>query len=402
MSIATHTAVPDAVRSRCVSAPSGGRVSRLAAGVLFVLALVSPSHLSAQGALSAQGFGYPPGGLSARSLGLGGATAEFDYLSARNPAALAEIRSSVLSVQGEPERRRVRFGDITEQSTLQRIPLVAAALRVQGIAFMISGHTLLDRTYLTESQGTEFIGETPISTADRFDVRGAMNELRLAMAWRWKQLSFGAGVVAISGQHTVARTRAFPDSLLFGGVLDSTRIGFEGVGAVLGVNWRATADLLFGASWRAGGGLRAVRGDDDVSEASVPGRLGGGVLYQGIAGTVLAVNVEQVNWSAMNGLGTEASEAQDAMNWSVGAEVVGGSLRRSPVLWRVGYRKRDLPFLLNGSAVSETAIHGGLGLPIAGEFASLDLALQRALRRVVGDVAEEDAWGLSVGITLRP
>ena len=56
---------------------------------------------------------------------------------------------------------------------------------------------------------------------------------------------------------------------------------------------------------------------------------------------------------------------------------------------------RDLP-------VSERAFHGGLGVPLAGEFAVLDLGLQRSLRRVQGDQAREDAWGLSASLTIRP
>jgi hypothetical protein len=229
-----------------------------------------------------------------------------------------------------------------------------------------------------------------------------MTELRLAAGWSWKSLGLGAAIVAVTGEHSVVRTRAFPDTLRFGGVLDSTRIGFEGVGAAFGVNWRVTPDLLVAGSWKVGGGLNALRRDSTLRSATLPGRLGAGVLYQGFAGTVLAANVERVQWSAMNGLGSDAAKAQDATNWSVGTEFEGGALRRVPVLWRLGYGQRDLPFLLRDLPVSERAIHGGLGIPIASEFASLDLAVQRALRRVQGDQAREDAWGLSAAITIRP
>ncbi len=379
------------------------RHSIFCAAVFGVVVVLLPrTALQAQGALSAQGFGYPTGGLSTRSLGAAGATGEFDLLSSRNPAAVAEIGNSIISVQGEPEFRTVRFGDIRENSTAQRVPLIAAGLRVKRVGLLISGTTLLDRSFTTESPGSAIIDGTAVPTTDRLESRGAMTELRLAAGWTWKKLGLGAAILAVTGEHSVVRTRAFPDTLRFGGVLDSTRIGFEGVGAALGVNWRVSRDLLVGASWKVGGALNALRRDSTLRSANLPGRLGAGVLYQGFAGTVLAANVERVQWSAMNGLGSEAATAQDATNWSVGTEFEAGSLRRVPVLWRVGYGQRDLPFLLRDLPVSERGIHGGLGIPIASENASLDLSVQRSLRRVKGDQAREDAWGLSAAITIRP
>lgn len=374
-----------------------GIVIALSAG----LASFAP-HLHAQGTLSSQGFGYPPGGLSTRSLGTAGATGEFDLLSSRNPAALGDLGGTILSVQGQPEWRTLSIGGDSERSLVQRMPLVAAGLRVKQFGVMISGATLLDRSFVTESPGSALVDGVIVPTTDRLESRGAMTELRVSAGWNWKTLGLGIAAVAITGEHNVVRGRSFPDTLRFGNVLDSTRLGFQGVGAALGATWRPARDLLVGASWRLGAGLDALRGDRKISSASVPDRLGLGVLYQGAGGTVVAASLEQVGWSAMNGLGTDAAQAQDATNWSVGGEFALGALRRSPLLWRLGYAQRDLPFLLRDLPVSERAFHGGLGLPLAGEFAVLDLSLQRSLRRVQGDQAREDAWGLSAALTIRP
>jgi len=373
-----------------------------AAVIGLVISFGSGGELQSQGALSTQGFGYPPGGLSTRALGTAGATGEFDLLSARNPAAASEIGNSIISIQGEPEFRTMRFGDVREDSRVQRVPLIAAGLRVKRVGILISSTTLLDRNFSTESPGTTSIDGATIPTLDRFESRGAMTELRLAGGWTWKSFGLGAAIVAVTGEHSVVRTRLFPDTLRFGGVLDSTRIGFEGLGAVFGMNWSPSKDLLVGASWKVGGGLNALRNDTTLRSANVPSRVGAGVLYRGFAGTILAANVERVQWSAMNGLGTEAATAQDATNWSAGTEFEFGTLRRFPVAWRLGYGQRDLPFLLRDLPVSERAIHGGLGVPIAGQSASLDLSVQRSLRRVQGDQVREDAWGLSAAITIRP
>jgi hypothetical protein len=377
-------------------------LSATAKAVAALLLTVSVSSLQAQGTLSTQGFGYPPGGLSTRSLGIGGATAEFDLLSSRNPASAAEIGSSVLSVQAAPEYRTVLFNDVSERSTIQRTPLVAAGLRLKRVGLLLSASTLLDRSFTTESPGTAVIGGVPTPTTDRFESRGAITELRLSAGWNYKAFALGVAAVAVTGEHSLVRTRAFPDTLLFGGVLDSTRIGFEGLGVALGATWRATNNFLIGASYRSSGPLNVLRRDSTLRSANLPSRLGLGVLYQGFAGSVLSASLEQVGWSAMNGLGTDASRAQDALNWSVGGEFEGGALRRTSVLWRVGYAQRELPFLLRDLPVSENAIHAGVGIPISSEAASLDFSVQRSFRRVQGDQARENAWGISAALTIRP
>ncbi len=378
------------------------RPSRVALLLGATLGSALVTRADAQGALSAQGFGYPPGGYSARALGTAGATGEFDLLSSRNPAAVAEIGSGIVSAQGEPETRTLRIGDVSERSRLQRVSLIAAGLRVRGVGLLVSSSTLLDRSFRTRSAGEALIDGTPVPTVDDFESRGAMGELRLSAGWTWRGLSLGAAAVAITGQHDVVRARAFPDSLGFGTVGDSSTVGFQGIGGALGVSWRATDGLLLGASWRAGGGLDAVRRDSTLGGASVPGRLGAAVLYDGFAGTVLAASVERVGWSAMNGLGSEAATARDATNWSVGAEFASGTIRRFPIFWRVGYAQRALPFLLDGEAVSERALHAGVGLPVAGEAAVFDIAFQRGQRRIPSDRAQEDAWSITAGLTIRP
>jgi hypothetical protein len=383
--------------------PSGlARWGRACLPLALFLAVGHPGALAAQGALSAQGFGYPTGGLSARALGTAGATGEFDLLSARNPAAVGDIGSAIVSVQGEPEVRTVRIGEVSERSRLQRVPLVAAGLRVRGVAILASGSTLLDRSFASRSTGSAVIDGMPVQTIDELEARGAMTEMRLAAGWSWKSLRLGAAAVAVTGDNTVVRARTFADSLRFGAVRDTASVGFQGLGASFGMNWRPTDGLLLGASVRVGGGLEAVRRDTAIAKANVPGRVGVGVLYDGLAGTILAASVERVSWSAMNGLGSEAATAQDATNWSLGAEFVGGSIRRFPVFWRVGYARRDLPFLLQNAPVSERALHAGLGIPLAGEGAVIDLALQRSQRRVTGNAASEDAWSLTAGLTVRP
>ncbi len=376
-------------------------LARLFGCASFAVLALPLAQAHAQGALSAQGFGYPNGGMSTRALGTAGATGEFDLLSARNPAALTGLGSTVLTVQGEPEWRSLRVGDLTERSVLQRTPLVAAGLRLNRVGFLISSSTLLDRSFVTESPGSTIIDGNPVATTDRLESRGSINELRLSAGWQWKSLGLGVAAVAVSGEHDVVRARNFSDTLAFGNVRDSARLGFQGIGAAFGVNWRPSANLLLGASYLIGGGLDALRNDVTLASASVPDRLGLGVLYEAGA-TVVAASVEQVGWSGMNGLGGEAAVAQDATNWSLGLEFPVGTFRRVPILWRAGYAQRDLPFLLRDLPVTERGFHGGVGIPLAGEFATLDFAVRNAQRRVSGDAAQETGVGFSAALTIRP
>ncbi len=375
--------------------------ARWLVGATVALLALPLANAQAQGALSAQGFGYPNGGLSTRALGTAGATSEFDLLSARNPSALTGLGATVLSVQGEPEWRSLRVGELTERSVLQRTPLVAAGLRLNRVGLMISSSTLLDRSFATESPGSTIIDGNVVPTTDRLESRGSMSELRVSAGWQWKSLGLGVAAVGVTGEHDVVRARSFADTLAFGNVRDSARLGFQGLGAAFGVNWRPAPDLLIGASYLIGGGLDALRNDVSVASASVPSRIGLGVLYEAGA-TVVAASLEQIAWSGMNGLGGEAAVAQDATNWSVGVEFPVGAFRRVPILWRAGYAQRDLPFLLRDLPVTERGFHGGVGIPLAGEFAVLDFALRSAQRRVSGDEAQETGIGFSAALTIRP
>ena len=62
------------------------RRHRIAAAAL---ALGLPGSLAAQGTVSAQGLGYPPGQISTMARGAGGALADFDPATPLNPASMA-------------------------------------------------------------------------------------------------------------------------------------------------------------------------------------------------------------------------------------------------------------------------------------------------------------------------
>ena len=64
-----------------------------------------PALTMAQGSISTQGFGYPPGGLSTRAGAAGGGFAEFDFSTPRNPSSTLGWGRGGLYFQYEPEFR---------------------------------------------------------------------------------------------------------------------------------------------------------------------------------------------------------------------------------------------------------------------------------------------------------
>src|SRR6476620_396843 len=114
------------------------------------LVVTLPAAALAQGTLSTQGFGYPTGQLSTRTLGTGGAMGEIDPLSVSNPSSLINFGGAALYFQAEPEYRKLSVGGQTERSTIARYPLILASIPIgSSVVAGISATNLLDRTFTT-------------------------------------------------------------------------------------------------------------------------------------------------------------------------------------------------------------------------------------------------------------
>jgi hypothetical protein len=381
------------------------RLRQWAVACLSAATLGVGTALPAQGTLSGLGFGYPVGGWSTRVAGTAGAFQEFDAISTSNPAALGGVVRTVLNAQAEPEFRTVSIGAARERTTAQRIPLLTVLLPARrGVAASISASSFLDRSYSIRTTGSAIIDGVPVPTRDRFDMRGAIGDLRAAVGWQI-DARFRVGVAGhiLTGEHVASRERTFADTLRFGGVLDSARATFFGTALSVGGEARLAKGFTAHASYRAGSAFDARIRDTLRAQGEVPNRLGAALRYDGISGSVFAVGIEQVQWSGMARMGSSQVTASDARNLYAGAEVAGPRLRGYPVLVRVGAARNELPFgTPAGERVRESRLSAGLGLPIARDAASLDLSLQRANRTVVGGAARESAWLLGVGLQIRP
>jgi hypothetical protein len=371
--------------------------------LLAAAALLLPAIVRAQGTLSTQGFGYPTGQLSTRSLGTGGALSEIDPLSVTNPAVLGYFGGSALYFQAEPEYRTLHIGSASERSSIARYPLVAASIPITpSVMLGLSASNLLDRSFQTLSRGLQKIGDSTLATTNTFTSNGAIGDLRLGLAWAARDwLRLGVSAHAISGDNRVSNTQVFDDSTRFARLVDTATVGYTGKAITAGFELLAGKDWSLAGSYRKGGALSLKRGDTTIANAHVPGRVAISAAYLGIRGTTIAVRTAKDSWSSMQSLGTSNLHITDAWDTSVGADVLGPRFGERSLQLRAGARWRTLPFGLATSSVSEKSYSLGAGTLFARGHAALDIAGIRATRQGGANMSET-AWTLSVGVTVRP
>lgn len=375
----------------------------LSAAALVLAFVTSAASLAAQGTLSTQGFGYPTGQLGARARALGGGPAELDPISPLNPASIAMHGRPGVYFEYAPEWRTVTTSSGSEESAVSRFPLAAANIAI-GARWMIglSASTLLDRSWETVNNLT--IGQPPdtATAVATFRASGAMNDVRLSAAYRLHStIDVGVGIHALTGESRTERQLIVPDSAQFIPALQQRRFGYSGSGVSVGVIWRPVPDLGIGASARTGGTVSASSGDTTLSTADFPTRFGGSVEFTGIRGISLAGRLGWTGWSNLESLSLTDVPVTDTWEYGGGLEGRGPSLLGIDPALRLGYRHRTLPFGLPGGAeVSEDAISGGLGVPVAGGRGTLDLTIERLMRDAPGE-ASERAWVLGIGMLLR-
>ena len=369
-----------------------------------VLLAAFPITALAQGTLSTQGFGYPTGTLSTRSLGTGGALGEIDPLSVSNPSSILNLGGTALYFQAEPEFRTLSARGQSETSTIARYPLILGTMRIaSAVAAGLSATNLLDRSFSTTTHGTANVGGEDIGSTNTFSSDGAIADIRLAVAWEptgWLHLGFGAH--AITGDNRLNSTQVFDDSTRYARLVDTSTVSYVGNAFSGGAEVYLGRAAVIAASYRRGGTMSLKHGDSTKAQARVPDRLAFSAAYLGIRGTSIAVRTAHDKWSNMAGLGSAGLAVHDSWDTSVGADVLGPRLAGRSLQLRAGGRWRTLPFGVGTTPVRERSLSLGMGTLIAGGRAALDVAGVRAVRDASDIDLQESAWTLSVGITVRP
>lgn len=370
-----------------------------------VIATLGASVVNAQGSTSSQGLGYPPGELSTRALGTGGAFGEIDSRSPINPASLGIQPAAQVYAQYDPEFRSVTAGGKTASTTTARLPNVGGILPINGhFVIGLSASTLLDRTWQTSlARSQPFGGPDTALFTESLKSEGAITDVRVALGYApVSRLRFGVGFHTFPGSLRLTSNETFADTTRFQNVTQLTRIGFSGNAVSAGVEADVLPSLSIALSGRKGGTAKMFANDSLLTTATIPDRYSGSVTFSGIPGTVVAIRGSHERWSQLSGLSVVHTIAVDANDVSAGLESDGPRLGGGfPLLVRLGVRRRTLPFQVGTSAVQETSFGGGIGVPIALDRVTLDIALLRASRTGVAGVSEH-AYNLSFGLQVHP
>ncbi|HEY9479294.1 MAG TPA: hypothetical protein VIP79_04365 [Gemmatimonadaceae bacterium] len=360
------------------------------------------ARASAQGTLSTQGFGYPPGQISTHAASLGGGLAETDPLSPINPAALADWVRSGLYVQYSPEYRSVKSDVGTDNTMTVRFPVMMGAITAGSrVVIGLSTSTLLDRTWETHRTGYTSTGSDSALFSEDFTSSGAINDLRLGVAYGiTPALWIGVGGHIFSGDDRLKIQRLSADTT-FTPFIQQSRLSYSGSGISGGVAWRPSPALLLGASGRVGGRMETFRNDTSLTHATVPARWGVGASFSGVSGLLIAARADWVGWSSLGDLGRDGLGVTDAWDMGAGMELRGPALFGLSLPVRVGYRHRTLPFTVGDSKIVENSFSFGAGIPISGGRSRIDLGAQRANRGSASGISEK-AWILSAGFMVRP
>lgn len=378
------------------------RVMRAPLFIALLSALASRAGF-AQGTLSTQGLGFPPGQLSTPAASMGGAIGDADPLSPLNPAAIGLAGFPMIYMQADPEFRTLTVGAQQQRTSVSRFPVFVGILPLgPKWAVSASASTLLDRTWVTVTRDTQVVGGTDTLGADmmrRSD--GSIADLRLAASFAPRPwLRVGIGGHAFSGRDILESVRTFDDTVHFAADTQQTTISFGGNAVSLGVQTFWTRVGAIGVSYRRGGSFRTFKDGEPQDVASAPDHFGASLVYLGVQGTSIAVRAARDTWSRMKGV-SPSMNVHEGWDIGVGADATGPRFGGAPMAFRAGGRWRTLPFSASATAVRERTLSGGIGFPLARGRAELNIGALRASRTADAGISES-AWTISTGFVIRP
>ncbi|MEO7102368.1 MAG: hypothetical protein ABI311_03320 [Gemmatimonadaceae bacterium] len=357
----------------------------------------------AQGSVSLQGFGYPTGELSTRALGTAGALGDIDPRSPINPAALGIRPAAQIYAQYDAELRRVTSGGMTSATTTARLPNIGGILPINDhLVIGFSAATLLDRTWESNLARVQVFGTDTVPFNERLKSDGGLTDVRFALAYSpGSRIHVGVGVHTFPGSMQLTSNELFPDSTQFRNITQISEVGFSGSAFSAGVAVDVLPGLSLAIHGRKGGTAKMFANDSLLTTSHTPDSYAGSIAYSGIPGTTVAIRAQHDNWSRMTSLSYSGATGVDANDVSAGVESSGPRIGGFPLLLRVGARRRDLPFRVGTQTVQETSFGGGIGVPIAYDRVTFDIAALHTSRTGVTGVTER-AYNLSFGLQVHP
>lgn len=378
---------------------------RLALTLLVVLLGGAPALAAQSSQFGSRGLGLPGRGLSVDALGTEGATGLFSSGSSLNPAALGLLNSSLTSFSTMQEWRTSTNPAGSGDTREQRFPMIAIAGPIPKSAFSVGVNysTYANRDFLLVSEGTAAPRGVPIAVIDSVGSTGGLSDFQVALAHNLRdKVYIGVGLHLLTGSNRVFSNRAWADTSYLP-TRQSAELTYLGAGLSAGVVVRLTPGLTLAGMARYDGALDVERDSVGTGTIDLPSTLAAGVRWQPNTRVALAGQVMARNWSRADdgvvALGGVA--ARNTIEVSAGLEWYRNLRRPEQLPLRVGVRRSELPFLLvQGSQPRELGVSLGTGVRFARGIGGLDLALER-IRRTQGSDYTENAWQLSLGVSLR-
>ena len=373
---------------------------------LVLLCGVSGRAAAQASIFDARGLGIPQPPISARAVGMNGSGSMLDGMSGTNPAAITSIIGLSVGFNVFQDWRSSTSPGGEGSGSDAGVPFVTVVNRIKETPYYFSGSfgSYTDRDFGFVTTGLTSVNGIPVGYRDSLESRGGTSDFRLALAYRsGKTIAVGFGFHFITGSNRFYLNRTFSDSV-FTPVRQRSELAYNAVGFSLGAVYHPIEPLLLTATLRHDGQMNVDRDSLQAYTYELPWTLAGSAQYQlGSRGTINA-EVSYTTWSDANAelLAVGGAGAENTLNASLGAEIATSPAQPGKLPLRVGIRARQLPFpLAPGQQPSEFSVATGTGVRVAKGHAAADQALQRLWRKADGGFSE-DAWILSLGLTLKP
>jgi hypothetical protein len=380
-------------------------------GVCGFTAFATP--VLAQSLFNAAGIGLPIEALDGRARALGsvgvGLPGAAGFLPA-DPAASARLLVPGGMIVAQPSWVELsRSGGPSRSFRGSRFPLLAAGYPLAGGMATLHATSVLDQGFRGERPVTVDLLGAPVEAVDAFEQEGSVATLAAGYArMLTPTVAVGLSVGRYSGSVVRSLVRRFAASAAAGAAVPYASSGtwsYHGYQLTAGASADVGGIFRVAASATASTELDAVAtsqtAGDDRSFA-LPLQLRVGASGQLAPGLLLSASASMADWSSTaDDLGGGA-EAGSALSFGGGLELSSVQFfnRSSPL--RVGFRRTDLPFSLEGGDATEQVFTGGFGFALNETndvvLASLDLGLEKG-RRLEGTY-REDFWRATLSLRL--
>jgi hypothetical protein len=372
-----------------------------------LLAAALPAEGAAQSLFSWGGLGSPVEPMDARARGLGsvGVGLFGSELSFRDPASAAGLLLPLVTatMQGSRTSGEDAGGGLSADGT--RFPHIGLAypLGERAVALVQYGG-YLDQRWTLERELVIPVGGVPVDVVDAFESEGGVSTLLVGGAYvltEWLSVGATAGIHTGSMRRTFIREfdRTQADVNPF---VSTASWSTSAPVAVVGVKLDPIRLVRLSGSVTWSGDLEA---DPEEGEDAEERRFPLPMEFRGGASVTLTPVLSATvgaSWADWSDTGDRLNDGSgvSALSLGGGVEWTAGTLfgRRAPL--RLGYRRADLPFRLEGEKALETSfsVGGGLllseleGIPVAG----IDMAVERGGRSA--GAFTEDFWRTTVTV----